>query len=259
MTDESQIEAHGFDHQPQHEKPSRRVWFRNHKPGESGKQEFFVNPKTGKFEHVLFGYGSQEAQEVLNANKQAFIEKANSLGFHHKENKQYIRFTPAGGTVDQAVELLDWVSGEVNIVVRGRGLRRKTEDSAYFIKTAKLIRHCVENETWDPLERGSLGFDAHDDLITIGSSKAVLADPSASTWREHLVPCVIVKEEAIRMVQVGDSDVKIAEMLKRNLTILIITQNEQEKLDARHQTTMPVGWKFGDSIFARLDAVKIDY
>ena len=102
-------------------------------------------------------------------------------------------------------------------------------------------------------------FDDHDDIITIGKDKAVLANPEAPQWREHVVPCTLIKEEAIRMAQTGASIPQIAQMLKENLAIIIITAEEAKALDAVYQTTMPAGWNFGDNIFARLDAMNIEY
>jgi hypothetical protein len=40
---------------------------------------------------------------------------------------------------------------------------------------------------------------------------------------------------------------------------MVITQDEQESLDSKYRTSMPSGWKFGDDVFARLDAVGIEY
>ena len=143
--------------------------------------------------------------------------------------------------------------------VKNRRSKPKTSDEGYFEKTAQVIKLAVEIEHWDILERGGLGFDAHDDLITVGQSQAALANPESPTWREHLVPCTMIKDRAIEMVQQGASLPQIAQMLKENLAIVTITQDEQKVVDALYQTTMPAGWTWGDSVFARLDAVGIAY
>jgi hypothetical protein len=145
--------------------------------------------------------------------------------------------------------------------IQGVGRRpktRRTNDDGYFETTAKGIKAIVDLEAWDLLD-GRLGFDFHDKLIKVGESKAVQANPDAPQWREHIVPCTFIKEEAIRMAQANEPIAHIAQMLKENLAIVIITAEEAKKLDAVYQTTMPNGWSFGDDVFARLDAMNIAY
>jgi hypothetical protein len=52
---------------------------------------------------------------------------------------------------------------------------------------------------------------------------------------------------------------EIAQMIKNNLAIVLITNEEAELLDNELdlQTSMPEGWTFGDNVFARLDVAKI--
>ena len=38
-----------------------------------------------------------------------------------------------------------------------------------------------------------------------------------------------------------------------------ISKADQEKVDAKNRITMPDGWKPGDNIFARLEAVGVEY
>jgi hypothetical protein len=53
---------------------------------------------------------------------------------------------------------------------------------------------------------------------------------------------------------------EIAQMIKNNLAIVLITNEEADKLDNEldMQTSMPEGWKFGDDIFARLKVAGIE-
>jgi hypothetical protein len=48
-------------------------------------------------------------------------------------------------------------------------------------------------------------------------------------------------------------------MIKTNLAIVLITNEEATKLDYEldMQTNMPEGWNFGDSVFARLNFAQI--
>lgn len=157
-----------------------------------------------------------------------------------------------------AVLIRDYIIDQGLEKVSARAVR-KTADQGYFEKTAQLIEFAVKLQHWDVLDRGSLGFDAHDELITVGESKAALANPDAPKWREHIVPCTMVKEEAIRMVEDGATVPQIAQMLKENLAIVVLTAQEAKRLDSVYKTTMPKGWNFGDSVFARLDATGIAY
>ena len=52
---------------------------------------------------------------------------------------------------------------------------------------------------------------------------------------------------------------EVAQMIKNNLAIVLITNEEAELLDNEldMQTSMPENWKFGDDIFARLTTAQI--
>ena len=138
---------------------------------------------------------------------------------------------------------------------------RKTADEGFFEKTATMIKVAVETEAWDFISGRLPAFDNHDELITIGRSEAweaaKAADPTYTGWREHIVSCTLIKEEAIRMVQAGTTVTELAQMLKTNLAIVMVTNEEAAKMDAVYQTTMPAGWNFGDPITARLDIMNI--
>jgi hypothetical protein len=99
-------------------------------------------------------------------------------------------------------------------------------------------------------------FDSYDEQITVGHSAQALLDMKSGkpVWREHVVPCILLLDEGVRMAKAGASDVEIAAMLKANLHIVLVSIEERERMDFALglQTTMPEGWKFGDDPFARL-------
>lgn len=167
--------------------------------------------------------------------------------------------------VTDDVTLLQKLSDEVIAwALKNQGILpsqgKKTADEGYFEITAKTIEFAVKVGNWDYLKsREALGYDSHDALITRGYSKAAEANPSAPRWREHIVPCVMITERAIEMFNNGATYVEVAQMIAANLAIVVITQAEAKLVDAKYQTTMPTGWQFGDSVFARLDAVGIAY
>ncbi len=159
---------------------------------------------------------------------------------------------------------LESIASQINDLILEQNLQQqrgsatlKTSDDAYFEKTAAALKAVIDAEAFDFLTRHT--FDQHDELITIRKSQAVLNDPTAPTWREHIVPCTLLLAETVRMVQAGCTIPQLAQMLKQNLAIVIITAEEAKRLDSVYQTTMPANWNFGDNVFARLDAMNIAY
>jgi len=70
---------------------------------------------------------------------------------------------------------------------------------------------------------------------------------------------VLIYNKIMEMLMDKRPITEIAQMIKTNLAIVLITNEEAELLDNEldMQTSMPEGWKFGDSVFARLDAANI--
>lgn len=147
---------------------------------------------------------------------------------------------------------------------KGELKSRKLLDEGYFEGIAAVVQVAVKHKRWKVLDREVLEFDDHDNLVTIGKSKAYEAakaiNPDYSGRREHIVPCVMIKEEIIRMVEEDDAPiVEIAQTIKTNLAIVMISDEEQKLVDSVYKTTMPQGWTFGDSVTARLDVMNIAY
>ena len=69
----------------------------------------------------------------------------------------------------------------------------------------------------------------------------------------------MIFNQAVTMTMKKRSVTEVAQMIKNNLAIVLITNEEAELLDNEldMQTSMPENWKFGDSVFARLDVAKI--
>jgi hypothetical protein len=227
--------------------PARPAWIKNYFNGVKFELEY-----TNRMVWTLIvGHGDNVNAPII---RDAFEEAAPK-----KTGAWFLTDTPES-LLDIAIRVRDYI---FETGLTGSGLNRrtktKTDDAEYFQKTAQVIELAVKLEHWDILERGGLGFDAHDGLITIGKSAAVLADPTAPTWREHLVPCVMLKDRAVEMFQEGATVPQVAQMLKANLAILIITQDEAKLVDSKYQTTMPEGWNWGDSVFARLDKMGVAY
>ena len=147
-------------------------------------------------------------------------------------------------------ERLEDIDGLVAIQ-RGRPIDKET----YYMDVAKLIRFTVKdlNGNTGLLDRGM--FDKVDSLISVNQPL------SENSYREHVVPCTMILNEAFDMVENDSSDEQVAKMIEKNLKIVHITKDQAKVLDQDLglKTTMPAGWQFGDNVFARLDVANIDY
>lgn len=213
--------------------------------------QFYVNGiKLELKDLTKFGFvAAYDDQDIAQQIKDQFPAAANKTGAAYW-------FDTAEELADLAMQIKDFITDEDLQQQRGRKTL-KTDDQGYFEKTATALKAIVDAEAYDFLTRHT--FDQHDELITVGKSQAVIDDPTAPTWREHIVPCTLILEETVKMVQAGCTIPQLAQMLKENLAIVVITADEAKRLDAVYQTTMPVGWQFGDNVFARLDAMNIAY
>jgi hypothetical protein len=81
-----------------------------------------------------------------------------------------------------------------------------------------------------------------------------------ATYKEHLVPCALVRDQAFKMFFAGKGPEDVAAMLERTLKIAMITREEAYKLDhgLKLKTRMPEGWCFDTGpVTARLDEAGI--
>lgn len=84
---------------------------------------------------------------------------------------------------------------------------------------------------------------------------------------EHVVPCVFIRDNCIRLFGLGASIAQIAEYIGRHMVIVKLLKTESGMLDATTakggyglKTRMPEGWRVGiDSIFARLHEAEIEF
>jgi hypothetical protein len=111
------------------------------------------------------------------------------------------------------------------------------------------------HETGNPGMADRYIFDKIDHLVTLN-------DPlPQDSYREHIVPLKLVIDNAFKMFSENSSDAEVAAMLQQNIFVYHITKQQAKYLDITLglRTSMPKGWKFGDSVFARLDAAGIEY
>lgn len=115
----------------------------------------------------------------------------------------------------------------------------------------------------DNFENGSSGIHSRifevlipDDVVLVGESL------KGNTYREHVVPCCLIRDECWKMFK-GDASIEdVAVAIERHIAIVRITFEEAEYLDKslRLKNTMPNGWEFnkGD-IYARLKEAGIEF
>ena len=75
--------------------------------------------------------------------------------------------------------------------------------------------------------------------------------------REHIVPCVLIRDKSYEMFNNGFLIEDVASMIEKNLIIIHITKEERKELDKIYKTCMPDGWKFGDNPYLRLEKMGI--
>ena len=154
-------------------------------------------------------------------------------------------------TIEHWLELADELKDIEGIVKRVRGIN----EDGFFANVVIVWRKAFETGMTAMIDRGSSLFDKVDHIIALNNPLA------KDSWREHIVPIIVLIYEAIRMFKAGNSDAEIAVMLQQNLFVYHITKKQARYLDVDLglRRSMPKGWKFGDSVWARLDAGGIDY
>lgn len=194
---------------------------------------------------------------------QGFTEKIGKRSATRKDAKDFININYDGDVLENFWIIIGTIEGIETIVkkVRGQAIKpisREVSERNIFEKIAKTLKFHIDIEHGFGLDnpRASLESDSIDHLITIGES---VNRTKENTYREHIVPCVMIYNQAIKMIQENSTITEIAQMLKQNLAIVLITNEEAELLDNEldMQTSMPEGWQFGDDIFARLKAGKV--
>lgn len=111
-------------------------------------------------------------------------------------------------------------------------------------------------------EEGALGIHSrifevliYDHLVHIGDSK------KGAHYREHVVPCALLRDECLHMYNQGKSIIDVANMIERNLWIAKISNEERYYMDVtlRLKNKMPDGWHFGiGDPLARLTSAGIE-
>jgi len=219
-----------------------------------------------KKNHYTIGWLARP--EDVKVMRQKFIEAGFSEKFgkrseKRKDEKDFINVNFDGEILENFWVLVGIIESIETIVrkVRGQAIKpipREVSERNIFEKIAKRFKYFIDSEDGFGLEntRSLLEGDSIDHLITIGES---VNRTKENTYREHIVPCIMIYNQAVTMTMEKASITEVAQMIKTNLAIVLITNEEANLLDNEMdmQTTMPEGWNFGDSIFARLTSAQI--
>ena len=213
-----------------------------------------------KKKHYTFGWLARPediAEMRRRMLEQGFTEKV------RKDNEKCITINFDGDILENFWIIVGIIEGIETIVrkVRGQAIKpipREISERNIFEKIAKRFKYFIDSEDGFGLEntRALLEGDSIDHLITIGES---VNRTKENTYREHIVPCILIYNQAVIMTMEKRSVTEIAQMIKNNLAIVLITNEEADKLDNEldMQTSMPEGWQFGDDVFARLKVAGI--
>lgn len=218
-----------------------------------------------KKSHYTFGWLLKP--EDVQTIREKFLE----LGYTEKQGKRqgrkdekdFINVPFDGDVLETFWELVGIIESIETIVKKVRGIAikpipREVCERNIFEKIAKRFRFLIDNEDGFGLEntRGLLEGDSIDHLITVGES---VNRTKTNTYREHIVPCIMIYNRAVEMTLANASITEVAQMIKQHLAIVLITNEEAELLDNEldMQTTMPEGWEFGGDVFARLKTANI--
>jgi len=218
-----------------------------------------------KKNHYTIGWLARP-EDVAEMRKQLlaqdFTEKIGKRS-ERKDAKDFMNIPFDGDVLENFWIIVGTIEAIETIVrkVRGQAIKpipREVSERNIFEKIAKRFKYFIDSEDGFGLEntRALLEGDSIDHLITIGES---VKRTKENTYREHIVPCILIYNQAVTMTMEKRSVTEIAQMIKNNLAIVLITNEEAELLDNEldMQTSMPEGWNFGDSVFARLTVAQI--
>jgi hypothetical protein len=130
------------------------------------------------------------------------------------------------------------------------------------------------------IDSGTGGYDRYDELIIMGITAGGVKqiNDGRPAYREHAVPADLINEMGIKICQKYPKTngfknkvvTEVADMIQRNLSVVLCSSpprdnnnkpipdsknpTEQEIVDSKYRTTMPDGWKDGDSILERFTA-----
>ena len=213
---------------------------------------------TKKIISYVAGYGlNSEKIELLKTE----LENQGMVILKYNPTFMYIQFD--NDILNGFLTLIKYIEDIDEIAQRKAGARKliQSKPETYYTAVAELINLAIKYGRPEWLGRGNGTFDSVDNLITVGYSinGRIQENSGRNAYREHIVPCTLIERKAIEMFNNGDTVEQVANMIKSNLFILRISDEEANKLDniLGLKTVMPEGWNFGDDTLARVRVAEI--
>lgn len=213
---------------------------------------------------IGFGANLKDVNDIRDRLLSQGFTEAPGKRIQRKDGKDFVNIKFDGDILENFWIIINTIEGIETIVkkVRGQAIKpipKEVSERNIFEKIAKRFKYFIDSEDGFGLEntRALLEGDSIDHLITVGESVNRSKD---NTYREHIVPCILIYNQAVTMSMEKRPVTEVAQMIKKNLAIVLITTEEAAKLDYEldMQTSMPEGWQFGDDVFARLKVAGIE-
>lgn len=208
---------------------------------------------TKKITSYVAGFGlNTEKLDLLKIE----LESQGMIILKYNPTFLYIKFD--NDILNGFLTLVKYIEDIDAIAQRKAGARRLIESTGYdpFLAMAELIQLAIKTGRSEWMGRGNGTFDSIDNIITIGYSiKGRQQELNGkNAYREHIVPCTLIERKAIEMLKQGSTIEQVSEMIRANLFILKISDEEAYKLDIELglRTVMPNDWEFGQDVYSRI-------
>lgn len=133
-----------------------------------------------------------------------------------------------------------------------RAVQPRTSHDGWFMKRAKTLKGIAHDPSVLTDNYRSIFGDEDDDIFFIGRSQlAASASPDTLIDREHIIPLVLIRDRVRELLDEDISTVELADFLMTHIRMVEVTRVEHVRLNAKYASTMPPGWNWGCSKFAR--------
>jgi hypothetical protein len=231
----------------------------------------FGLPISSKNKFVV-GYRVSFGSKVDQNKKQLLIDEITNKGLYiflerSKSNTDRIFVRAEDDLLTGFWKLAECVE-DIDEIFKHPGGARKSiniNPENYARASAEVIHIAYKYGMPDLLGRGADIFDNHrvKKLITKGYSEDGKRQSSLTEknpYCEHVVPCTVIEKMAIEMYKNNQSIEDVASMIKENLFVAYISDDEAKKLDVELnlRMSMPLGWEPGHDPLARLSFAGIE-
>jgi len=177
---------------------------------------------------------------------------------------KFLKIKIAEDALDGFQTLISLIENIDELIERQRANRfyqAEYNDNVFMYVANDIANMLKYHPPGSPWSRGKV-FDDIDNIVTIGYSKEgrkqLLGGKNA--YREHIVPIDWCINKSFEMLKNNASVEDVAQMFKRNIKVLLISDYEQDLLDNKLglKTTMPEGFKDGDDPLARIKFAGIE-